>query len=228
MPPENIKRFPSRREEKPIVSTISGSFSFDVNKMVLVSSLVSLLQKHKMSVPENLLDDTDFVSQFFIFLGLYKMNLPKENIPKFSLDHVTPLISQSSAPVGQSQSSSAIGKKKTKKRFFSKKSKKEKLCKIKAPEKEASAQTTDSKISSSPVVESGSNLEKEEQEKGETQEKKGEVQKDHLKNEDGAKKKEENIAESSENRDEDNKVLSVDSGEEKSSFEEVISICGDN
>ncbi len=72
----------------------SGSFNFEFNKMLFVSSLVQTIGKHNMTMPENLLDNTDFIPQLVGFLKQYDVNLPTENIPQFQTNS-THLLTQS-------------------------------------------------------------------------------------------------------------------------------------
>ncbi len=54
--------------------------------MLFVSGLVQIMKKHKMTVPENLLDDTDFAPQLLAFLEQHNIHLPTENVPQFHID----------------------------------------------------------------------------------------------------------------------------------------------
>jgi len=194
--------------------------------MVLVSSFVSLLERHQMSLPENLLDNTDFVPQLFKFLEHYNVNLPTETIPKFLLNTLAPVPSQSSPPVRRSQISSTKRKSKRRRssrRLSDKKSKEQKPCETTAPEKEVSAQVAGLK-SSLHVDELRLSFVKAEEEKTEIQNQESGVQKPRNKNEDTRKEQEENVNESSEKKDLESKIISVGSSEENSSCEELISV----
>ncbi len=79
----------AKSEDKILTSSNSGSFSYEFNKMLFVSSLVQIMEKHNMTIPENLLDNTDFASQLLAFLEQHNINLPTENIPQFHIDSVT-------------------------------------------------------------------------------------------------------------------------------------------
>jgi len=110
-------------------------------------------------MPENLLDNTDFVPQLFKFLEQYNMNLPTTNIPQFPLNTLTSLSSQSSITEAQSQTSSRRGK--TTKQACDRKNQEEKSIKMKAPLKEVPThQASDQR-------KSGSVIEKEEASKNE-------------------------------------------------------------
>jgi len=52
------------------------------------------MQKHNLSVPEDLLEKTDFVQQLFQFLRQYEINLPTENVPQFQLNSIIPVLAQ--------------------------------------------------------------------------------------------------------------------------------------
>ena len=62
------------------------SFGFELNKMLFVSGLVQLMEKHHLRVPENLLDNTDFVPRLLEFLEQHNVSLPTENVPQFQID----------------------------------------------------------------------------------------------------------------------------------------------
>ena len=79
----------AKSENKILTSSDSGSFSYEVNKILFVSGLVQNMEKHNMTMPENLLDETDFVPKLLEFLGQYNINLPTENIPQFHIDSVS-------------------------------------------------------------------------------------------------------------------------------------------
>ena len=80
----------AKSENKILTSSSnSGSFNYEFNKMLFVSGLVQIMEKHNMAVPENLLDNTDFVSQLLEFLEQNDISLPTENIPQFHIDSVT-------------------------------------------------------------------------------------------------------------------------------------------
>lgn len=59
--------------------------------MLFFSGLVQLMEKHYFSVPENILDNPDFVSQLLEFLEQENVSFPTENIPQFQIDSSTPL-----------------------------------------------------------------------------------------------------------------------------------------
>jgi len=46
------------------------------------------MKTHNMSVPENILEDPKFVSQFLEFLSGENINLPTTNVPKFDVTSV--------------------------------------------------------------------------------------------------------------------------------------------
>ncbi len=75
-------------ENKKRLELTSGSFSYEFNKMLFVSSLVQIMKKHNMTVPENLLDDSDFVPQLLAFLEQHNISLPTENVPQFQINSV--------------------------------------------------------------------------------------------------------------------------------------------
>ncbi len=77
---------PEKSENKISTSSNSGSFSYEFNKMLFVSGLIQIMEKHNMAVPENLLDDTDFVTQLIAFLEQHNINLPTENVPQFQVN----------------------------------------------------------------------------------------------------------------------------------------------
>jgi len=54
--------------------------------MLFVSSLVQTMETHNMTVPEKILDDTDFITKLLEFLGQYDISLPIENIPQFQIN----------------------------------------------------------------------------------------------------------------------------------------------
>ena len=67
-----------------------GSFGYEMNKMLFFSGLTQAMEKHNLTVPKNVLDNTDFVAQFVEFLGQYNISLPTENVPQFELNSITP------------------------------------------------------------------------------------------------------------------------------------------
>jgi len=73
---------------KQILESNSGSFNFEFNKMLFVSGLVQIMEKHNMAVPANLLDNTDFVLQLLGFLEQHGISLPSENVPQFQIELV--------------------------------------------------------------------------------------------------------------------------------------------
>jgi len=79
------------KSEKKILQLNSGSFSFELNKMLFVSGLAQIMEKHNMRVSGNLLDDTDFVPQLLGFLEQHGVSLPTENVPQFQISSVAPL-----------------------------------------------------------------------------------------------------------------------------------------
>jgi len=78
-------------QPKTVISTVKsnpGAFNYEFNKMLFVSSLVQTMEKHNMTMPENLLDNTDFVMKLLEFLGQYDISLPIENIPQFQINSI--------------------------------------------------------------------------------------------------------------------------------------------
>jgi len=63
----------------------SGSFAYETNKLLFLYSFSQLMKNHNMSVPENILEDSNFVSQFLEFLSGENINLPTTNVPKFDV-----------------------------------------------------------------------------------------------------------------------------------------------
>ena len=73
------------KSDKQTLGSNPGSFSYEFNKMLLVSGLVQIMENHNMRVPESLLDETDFVPQLLEFLEQHGVSLPTENVPQFQL-----------------------------------------------------------------------------------------------------------------------------------------------
>ena len=74
--------------KKPVSKAINSSntkssFFYEKNKMLFVSRVVDLLNKHGMEVPEDLLDNSEFIPKFFKFLEGHNIHLPALDIPKF-------------------------------------------------------------------------------------------------------------------------------------------------
>ncbi len=75
-----------------VISSNPGSFGYEMNKMLFFSGLSQAIEKHNLTVPENVLDETDFCAKFVDFLGQYQINLPTENVPQFELNSITTLM----------------------------------------------------------------------------------------------------------------------------------------
>ena len=227
-----------RGPEKKGVVLNPGSFSYEVNKMVLVSSFISLLQNHKVSVPENLLDNSDFVPQLFKFLEQFNMNLPTTNIPQFPLNALSSFFTQSET---QSQSSSTARKENARRGSQEEETKvaqEEVLAQVtnsreslpvielslkllkeeEALKEEVLPQPTD-EMKTFSMVESPLKLIKEEEseeeeEKVDIQEEKGEGKNKQAKDEDDDKQEEEDLAESSGGEDAEKGILSIAASQE--------------
>ena len=60
-----------------------GSYSSELNKMVMIGNFMELLKDHGASFPEDILDTTDFVPKMFEFLQSYKVEMPTHQTPKY-------------------------------------------------------------------------------------------------------------------------------------------------
>ena len=60
-----------------------GSYSSELNKMVMIGSFMELLKDHGASFPKDVLDTTDFVPKMFEFLKSYNVEMPTLQTPKY-------------------------------------------------------------------------------------------------------------------------------------------------